>query len=83
MSTKALDRVVELWPGLSDEARADIVEIAEGDGEREAPLYLTDEQRRLIEQSREDFRQGRFLEFDEFKTRIDAFIENLAKKASS
>ena len=75
MSTVTPDRIVELWPHLSDEAREKLVEIAEEDAGDS--LQLTPEEERLIEQSREDFRQGRVLDEDEYRAEMDAFMQQL------
>ena len=80
MTTTTPQRIVELWPSLSEEARRALTEIAEcatGD----TPLELTEVEGIALEQSREDFRAGRTLSFDEMRAATDAFLARLRSKA--
>jgi hypothetical protein len=81
MKTNTLERIVELWPSLPETARATIVDIAESASPREMELDLTPEDERLIEQSREDFRQGRTLTLEQYRTEMDTFMAELAVQA--
>ena len=81
MSEITPDRIIELWPNLSEEARQHIVEIAESDLAPEAELELTAEEEALIEQGREDFRQGRTLSLEEWKADLDIFMVELRAKS--
>ena len=81
MTTITLDRIVELWPHLSDEAREKLVEIAEENAG--GSLQLTPEEERLIEQSREDFRQGRSVSLSEWRAELDTFVANYKVGANS
>ena len=75
MSTKTLDRVVELWPSLSDEAQAEIVEIVEGAAAQTAGFRdLTPHEELMIEQSIEDFKQGRVLTSEEVRQHFDDYF---------
>jgi hypothetical protein len=86
MSTKSrakdLDRVVELWPSLSDEARADIVDIVEGAVGQLTMRPLTTRELMMIEKSREDFKHGRTMTGDEVGKYFDAYFKGLAEKAA-
>jgi hypothetical protein len=79
MTTTTPQRIVELWPSLSEEARRTLTEIAENatDG---APLQLTDGEAAALERSREDFKAGRALSFDEMRAATDAFLAGLRSK---
>ena len=66
---------------LDDErvfAVADMVQ--DIDAESELPRELTDEELRIIEQSKEDFRHGRTLSSAEYKADIEAFMTVLRSK---
>ena len=82
MSAITPDRIVELWPSLSEEARQQIAEIAEGSVGRDTPLDLTDEEERLLTQSREDFKHGRTLDIADYNAEMTAFMQRLATKAT-
>lgn len=82
MTTKTLDRVIELWPNLSEEAREDIVEIAEAKAVGTGPRDLTPYEESMVEQSLNDFKHGRFMDNHEYHTHIDEFIRRLAAKAA-
>lgn len=57
MGTITLDRIVELWPSLSAEARQQIAGIVESDAGKDMPLDLSDEEERLLA-ARNDFKHG-------------------------
>jgi hypothetical protein len=81
MSTKDLERVIELWPSLSDEARADVVELAEA-SQQPAMRPLTRYELDMLERSREDFKHGRFMNADEYYQHMQEFLRELAAKAA-
>jgi hypothetical protein len=91
MSTEASDtnspsRILELWPQLSTELRAELIETAErfaAPGHAMEPTEFTDEELAAIEQGQEDFRQGRTLTLDEFHARTAKFLESLRTKSTS
>ena len=78
MSITTPDRIVELWPSLPQEARQQIVEIAESSVAGEAELELTPEEEVLLEQAREDFRLERVLSAKEYHAEMDLFMKELA-----
>ena len=78
MSITTPDRLIELWPSLPQEARQQIVEIAESSVAEEGELVLTPEEEVLLEQAREDFRLGRTVGMEEFKAEMDVFMKELA-----
>ena len=83
MTITTPDRLIELWPSLPQEAREQIVEIAESSVAGEAELELTPEEEVLLEQAREDFRLGRTLSAKEYHAEMDLFMQELAAKSKS
>ena len=80
MTTTTPQRIVELWPALSEEARKALTDIAESATSR-APLELSAEEAAALERSRQDFRAGRTLSFEEMRAATDAFLAGLRGKA--
>jgi len=83
MGTITPERIVELWPPLSQEARQKIAEIAEGDSSKDLPLELSDEEERLLARARDDFKHGRALNANEYHAEMSAFMQRLAAKSTS
>lgn len=77
------ERIAELWPALSQEARRQIAAIVEADAGKEVPLNLSREEERLLAQARDDFRHGRALDTVEYHAEMTAFMHRLAAKAAS
>ena len=77
MDTKTPDRIVELWPILPEDARETLVKRAERTAGKAEPLVFLDEELAGIEQGRQDFKQGRTLSLQEYRTDMDAFFERL------
>jgi hypothetical protein len=48
MSIATPDRIIELWPCLSDEARQRLLDLAELSASRDVSLPLSDEEERLL-----------------------------------
>ncbi len=80
MSTINPDRIAELWPALSSEARRKIVE---ADAGNDMPLDLSDEEERLLAQARDDFKHARAHGADEYHAEMAVFMQSLAAKAAS
>lgn len=74
MSIQTPDRIVELWPSLSPEARERLVRIAEGSANANSPLNLSEHDEQLLAQAREDFRLGRTISLDEYKAELDGYF---------
>ena len=83
MSTITSDRIVELWPSLSTEAREKLVTIAERIAGTDEPLELSPDEERMLAQARDDFAQGRTLSMGEFKADLDGFIGGLGANAKT
>ena len=83
MGTITPERIVELWPPLSQEARQKIAEIAEGDSSKDVPLDLSAEEERMLARARDDFKHGRALDADEYHAEMSAFMQRLAAKSTS
>ena len=80
MTTTTPQRIVELWPSLSEEARRSLTEIAEN-ASGHLPLELTEDEAATLDRSRQDFQAGRTLSFDEMRVATDAFLAGLRAKA--
>ena len=83
MSTITPERIVELWPVLSPEARRQIAEIVEAGAAKDMPLDLSDEEERLLAQARDDFKHGRTLDAGEYHAEMSSFMQRLAAQATS
>jgi len=79
MTTTTPQRIVELWPSLSEEARRALTEIAEN-ASGHLPLELTEDEAATLDRSRQDFEAGRTLSFDEMRAATDAFLAGLRAK---
>ena len=73
-------RIIELWPILSEEARKALTDIAESATGR-APLELTAEEAAALQRSQEDFTAGRTLSVEEIRTATDSFLGRLRARA--
>jgi hypothetical protein len=82
MSTITPDRIIELWPTLSAEARRRIAEIAESDSGKDVPIDLSVDEQKLLAQARDDFEHGRALDTDEYRAEMTAFMHGLATKST-
>ena len=83
MSTITLDRIVQLWPRLSEAERETLIEIAESIAEADSPLELSPEEELLLEQAREDFKQGRTISLDDYRAELNAFFDGLRAKSKA
>jgi hypothetical protein len=86
MTTKTPDRIVELWPHLSEAARVDLITRAETIAAQadtpESVGEFTAEELAGIERGREDFKHGRTLSAEQFESNMDTFMSGLRQKAS-
>jgi hypothetical protein len=83
MITKTPDRIVELWPHLSEAARADLIARAETIAAAQPDAFVfTPEELAGIERGRQDFKHGRTLTVDQFESNMDTFMTGLRQKAS-
>ena len=82
MITKTPDRIVELWPHLSETARADLIARAETVAAQPDTFTFTPEELAGIERGRQDFKHGRTLTTDQFESNMDTFMTGLRQKAS-
>jgi hypothetical protein len=73
MTTTTPERIVELWPSQSEEARRTLTEIAEN-ATGNLQLELTKDEAATLDRSRQDFAAGRTLSFDEMRAATDAFL---------
>ena len=81
MITTTANRIVELWPALTDEQRACLVAIAEDAAMGAGPLRLTPDEAAALRRSKEDFEAGRALSFAEVEAATDEFLRDLRGKA--
>jgi hypothetical protein len=82
MSPITPERIVELWPTLSPEARRQIAEIVQSNAGKDMPLDLSEEEEQMLAQARDDFKHGRALDSDEYHAEMSAFIHRLATKST-
>jgi hypothetical protein len=82
MSTITPDRIIELWPTLSAEARQQISDIAESNAGKDVPLDLSDEEQQSLARARDDFKHGRALDADEYHAEMSAFMQRLATQST-
>lgn len=83
MTTKTLDRLVELWPHLSEAARADLITRAEATATLADKIEFTSEDLAGIERGRQDFRDGRTLSLPECRAAMDTFFDRLKARATT
>ena len=83
MSSTTPDRIVELWPSLSEDARQKIVDMAESSAVNAGTYDFTAEELAGIERGREDFQNGRTSSLPEYRSDMDAFFKRLTTKSSS
>ncbi len=85
METTSAQRILELWPALSVEEQAKLVETAErmaaANADQPVTTEFTSGELQAIEAGREDFKHGRSLTADELEVRSASFIEGLRSKA--
>ncbi len=77
MPTTSPQRLIELWPSLTEEQREALVEIAETAAMPDAPFPLTPEEANALERSKEDFKAGRTRSRAEAEAATDAFLQGL------
>ncbi len=80
MTTKSLDRIVELWPLLPEAVQADVLTRVEAVAANAEPLDFTPEELAGIEEGREDFKRGQVQSLDEFDVNSAAFMAGLCAK---
>jgi hypothetical protein len=80
MTTTTPQRIIELWPTLSEEARKALTDIAES-ATNQPPLELTAEEAAALQRSQQDFTAGRTLSFEEMRAATDAFLAGLRARA--
>lgn len=79
MTTATPQRIVELWPSLSEDARRALTEIAEN-ATGQVSLELTSDEAEALDRSRKDFEAGRTLSFEDMRAATDAFLAGLRAK---
>lgn len=82
MSTITPDRIAELWPVLSEDARRQIAEIVEAGLGKSIPLKLSDEDERALALARDDYKHGRALDAEDYHAAMSAFMQRLAAEAT-
>ena len=81
MTVQTPNRILELWPMLSPEKRAAVLEMVETIAAPVAALRLTAEERAALDRSRGDYKAGRVLDEAEYAARMDAFMARLKAKS--
>jgi hypothetical protein len=87
MSTTSPHRILELWPKLTPEKQAELIRTAERlaapHGATADAMKLTTEEIEAIERGRDDFKHGRTLSLEEYRTDMDAFFARIEGKRST
>ena len=83
MTIQTPNRILELWPSLSPEKRAALLDMAEIIAAPVEPHSLTAEERAALDRSREDYNSGRVLDEDAYAARMTAFMAGLKAKSQS
>ena len=81
MTTASAQRILDLWPTLTPEKQAELIETAERMAQAaDEPIAFTPEDLAGIERGRADFKHGRTLTVDEFETRSRSILEGLRRE---
>ena len=75
------ERIVELWPNLTEEARRHLVALAE-DIAAARHIDFTTRELEGIQRGRDDFKHGHSLSLPDYRADMDAFFERLKAKSS-
>ncbi len=75
--------IIELWPTLSPEKQAALLDIAETVAASVPSQQLTADERGALNRSRDDFKADRVLDEDAYAGRMDAFMARLEAKSQS
>ncbi len=81
MTITTPQRIVELWPSLTESQREALVDMAETAAKPGALLQLTNEETAALQRSKEDFNASRTLSLAEAEAATDAFLRGLRAKA--
>ena len=82
--TEAIDLITRALPALNDERLREVADLLQAvGGDSALPRPLTDHELALIEQSREDFRQGRTMTSAEARASIDNDLAKLGVPKST
>lgn len=80
MSGASPQRIVELWPALTERQREALVGLAEDAATPLGGLELTGEETAALARSKDDFAAGRTLSFAEAEAATDEFLRSLRAK---
>ena len=78
MIAVALQRIIELWPSLPEEAQSTLSELVEGAATSPDELELTADEHAALEQSRQEFARGDVLDESQYRAAVDAFMRDMA-----
>jgi hypothetical protein len=81
MAITTPQRIVELWPSLTESQREALVDMAETVAKPGALLQLTNEEAAALARSIDDFTAGRTFSLAEADAATDAFLRGLRAKA--
>jgi hypothetical protein len=81
MTISTPQRIIELWPALTESQREALLDLAESAAKPTACLHLTDAETAALAQSMDDFSAGRTLSFEEAEATTNAFLAGLRAKA--
>ena len=81
MIAVALQRIIDLWPSLPEDAQSTLSDLAEGAATSPDELELTAEEHVALDQSREEFARGDVLDKNQFRVAMDAIMRDLSPGA--
>ena len=81
--TTTPQRIIELWPTLTTEAQARLVDAAERMATSTVTRRLSQRERAAVGRSRADFAAGRVLDEADYEEAMAAFMLKLEAEASS
>ena len=81
MTSRSPQRIVELWPSLTEKQREALVELAEAAAEPHERLSLTETEAESLIRSNGEFSSDSTLSFEEAEAATDEFLRGLRAKA--
>lgn len=82
MTTASAQRILDLWPTLTPEKQAELVEAAERMAAPQTPRKLTEREIAAAACSRADFADGRVLDEKAYEAEMSTFMSGLKAKAT-
>ena len=81
MTIQMPNRILELWPQLSPDKQAAVLDLIETIAIRSPPLELDASEHAALEQSKADFEAGRVYNEQEYEAQMARFMNGLMAKS--